>query len=71
MIEMTPESRIATPTPRRTAVLPSTSDSGPTMMIGRKLDSDTSMLRTPNTRPRVSSGMSSWSCVWAGIATNA
>ena len=29
------------------------------------------MLRTPNTRPRVSSGMSSWSCVCDGIATNA
>ena len=41
------------------------------MMMGRKLETETSMLRTPNTRPRASSGMSSWSCVCDGIATNA
>ena len=41
------------------------------MMIGRKLATETSMLRMPNTRPRASSGRSSWSCVWAGIATHA
>ncbi len=40
------------------------------MMIGAKLATDTSMLRTPNTRPRTSSGRSSWSCVWDGMATN-
>ena len=49
--------------------VPIRSEIGPTMMIGRKLDTDTSMLSTPNTRPRTSSGRSSWSWVCAGIAT--
>ena len=47
----------------------STRRSRPTMRIGAKLATDTSMFRTPNTRPRTSSGRSSWSCVWDGIAT--
>ena len=55
---------------RITAVVPTWSEIGPTMMIGRKLATDTSMFRTPNTRPRTSSGRSSWSWVWAGMATN-
>ena len=42
------------------------SEIGPTMMIGRKLATDTSMLRIPNTRPRTSSGRSSWSWVCEG-----
>ena len=42
---------------------------GPTTRIGRKLATDTSMFRTPKTRPRTSSGRSSWSWVWDGIAT--
>ena len=50
---------------------PMTSEIGPTMMIGRKLDTDTSMFRIPKTRPRTSSGRSSWSCVCAGMATAA
>ena len=54
-----------------TVALPTKSATGPTMMIGRKLATETSMLRMPNTRPRTSSGMSSWSCVCDGIATNA
>ena len=41
------------------------------MIIGRKLAMLTSMLSTPKTRPRMFAGSSSWSCVWAGTATNA
>ena len=52
-----------------TAVVPMTSEIGPTMMIGRKLATETSMFRTPKTRPRTSSGRSSWSCVCDGMAT--
>ena len=47
------------------------SEIGPTMMIGRKLPTDTSMLRIPKTRPRTAGGISSWSSVWAGIAVDA
>ena len=65
----TPTARTAMATTRMTAVVPTTSEIGPTMMIGRKLATETSMLRTPKTRPRTSSGRSSWSCVCAGIAT--
>ena len=54
-----------------TAVGPMASATGPTMMMGRKLARLTSVLRTPNTRPRTSSGSSSWSAVCAGTATNA
>ncbi len=54
-----------------TAVVPIQSAIGPTMRIGRKLATDTSMFRMPNTRPRTSSGRSSWSCVCEGIATQA
>ena len=52
-----------------TVAVPMRSEIGPTMMIGRKLDTDTSMFRTPKTRPRTSSGRSSWSWVCAGMAT--
>ena len=55
---------------KMTAVVPTRSEIGPTMMIGRKLATDTSIPRTPNTRPRTSSGRSSWSPVWAGMATS-
>ena len=41
------------------------------MMIGRRLATDTSMLRMPKTRPRTACGISAWSSVWAGIAVNA
>ena len=59
------------PTAISTVVVPTKSDSGPTIRIGRKLATDTSMLRMPNTRPRTSSGRSSWSWVCDGIATKA
>src|SRR6188472_4678320 len=52
-----------------TTVGPVTSAMGPTMMMGKKLARLTRVLRTPNTRPRTSSGSSSWSAVWAGTAT--
>ena len=39
------------------------------MMIGRMLATEMSMLRTPNTRPRTSAGMSSWSWTCAEMAT--
>ena len=71
MIERMPETRIAIATRNRTVALPNRSATGPTMMIGAKLATETSMLRMPNTRPRASSGISSWSCVCDGIATNA
>ena len=54
---------------KTTAVVPTRSAIGPTMMIGRKLAVEMSMFRTPKTRPRTSSGRSSWSWVWAGMAT--
>ena len=41
------------------------------MMIGRKLATETSMFSTPKTRPRTSSGRSSWSWVCDGMATSA
>ena len=61
--------RIDVATARITTVVPTRSENGPTMMIGRKLAIDTSMFSTPKTRPRTSSGRSSWSCVCDGIAT--
>ena len=57
------------PTDRITLVVPTTSAMGPTTMIGTKLATETSMLRTPNTRPRTDAGRSSWSWVWLEIAT--
>ena len=54
-----------------TVVVPMRSEIVPAMMIGRKLETDTSMFRMPKTRPRTSSGRSSWSWVWDGMATNA
>ena len=62
----------ATPTAitKITAVVPTRSEIGPTMMIGRKLATETSIPRTPKTRPRTSSGRSSWSCVCDGMATS-
>ena len=54
---------------KMTTVVPTKSEIGPTMMIGRKLATETSMPRTPKTRPRTSSGRSSWSCVCDGMAT--
>ena len=71
MIDTMPEAMIRIPTAYSTLFVPIPSESGPTMMIGRKLAVETSMFRTPNTRPRTSSGSSSWSCVWDGMATNA
>ena len=64
-----PDASTPTPTTSITVPVPIRSEIGPTMMIGRKLDTDTSMFSTPNTRPRTSSGRSSWSWVCAGIAT--
>ena len=52
-----------------TAVVPTRSEIGPTMMIGRKLATETSIPSTPKTRPRTSSGRSSWSWVCDGMAT--
>ncbi len=52
-----------------TAVVPIRSEMGPTTMIGRKLATEISMFSTPKTRPRTSSGRSSWSWVCEGIAT--
>ena len=66
-----PVTRTITATVTRTAVVPATSEIGPTMMIGTKLATETSMFRMPKTRPRTSSGRSSCSWVWAGIATKA
>jgi len=54
-----------------TIAVPIRSASGPTRMMGRKLAMLTRVLSTPKTRPRMSAGMTSWSCVWDGIATNA
>ena len=54
-----------------TAVGPMTSAMGPAMMMGTKLARLTRVFRTPKTRPRTSSGSSSWSAVWAGTATKA
>jgi len=69
MIETTPDAATAMAIVRITAVVPKRSEIGPTMMIGRMLATDTSMFKTPKTRPRTSSGRSSWSCVWLEIAT--
>ena len=55
---------------KMTAVVPTSSEIRPTTMIGRKLAIETSIPSTPNTRPRTSSGRSSWSCVWDGMATS-
>ena len=68
-IEITPEIRTRTATPRITAVVPNQSAICPTTMIGRMLATEISMLSTPNTRPRPSAGMSSWSCTCAEMAT--
>ena len=54
-----------------TAVVPINVEIGPTMRIGRKLATETSIPSTPKTRPRTSSGRSSWSWVCDGIATQA
>ena len=69
MIEITPMTATAIARTKMTAVVPTTSEIGPTMMIGRKLATETSIPRTPKTRPRTSSGRSSWSCVCDGMAT--
>ena len=71
MIETMPETRIAIATRNRTVALPSDVRHRPDDDDRRKLATETSMLRMPNTRPRASSGISSWSCVCDGIATNA
>ena len=67
----TPAMITAMATTSMTVAVPIRSEIGPTMMIGRKLETDTSMLSTPKTRPRTSSGRSSWSWVWDGMATAA
>ena len=56
-------------TARMTLSVPTTSAIGATMMIGARLAIETSMFRTPKTRPRTSSGNSSWSWVWDAIET--
>ncbi len=56
---------------RTTGIVPTTSEIGPTTMIGRKLPTETSMLRIPKTRPRTACGISAWSSVWAGMAMDA
>ena len=69
--DATPDTSTTRATVTRTHVVPTRSEIGPTMMIGRKLATETSMFRTPNTRPRTSSGRSSWSWVCDGMATKA
>ena len=66
---MTPTAPTTMAVTKMTAVVPTRSEIGPTTMIGRKLATETSIPRTPKTRPRTSSGRSSWSCVWAEMAT--
>ena len=65
----TPAASTPMATTNMTVAVPMRSEIGPTMMIGRKLETDTSMLRTPKTRPRTSVGRSSCNWVWAGMAT--
>ena len=67
--ETMPRTRIIAATVRMTLVVPTKSAMGPTTMIGTKLATETSMFRTPKTRPRTASGRSSWSWVWLEIAT--
>ena len=71
MIDASPVAKMMRARAMTTGIRPKMSAIVPTTTIGSRLPIEMSMFRMPKTRPRTFSSISSWSSVWAGMATNA